>query len=173
MGRQKGEVIKPLTIDVSQFKKRFNALSGLSSYERAMKVATERKRAAWAAYKPLDRVQLYDSADDGVVLTIVTPLASRAPKRSTKGGALHAQTNVIHRPTEILAILHALALFTFDVDDPVVRQDPNKHVWWCIDCKSFKPLTDFAKDKHNVHGLAFACKTCQRKEERTVWKRAA
>lgn len=173
MVKQIGDVIESLTIDVSAFKKRFNKLSSMSSYERANTLALERKRAAWAAYRPLAREQLYDNIDDGVVLTIVTPLASRAPKRSTRNGALHAQTTVIHRPTEILAILHSLGLFLFSEEDVVVRQDPNKILHWCVACQTFKSPDSFPVVKYSIDGLAFACKTCRNKEDRYVWKRGA
>jgi hypothetical protein len=72
-----------------------------------------------------------------------------------------------------MAIAHALGLLKFESEDPVIRQDPAKKVWWCISCKSFKALTDFAPDKHNLHGLSFACKHCQRDAERKIWKKAA
>lgn len=168
----KGELIQPLTIDVSAFKKRYNSLVGLSTYERANKLALEHKWAAWAAYRPLERAQLYDSLDP-IMTTILSPYANGSSKRSTSRGILYAQSTVVQRPTEHLAIAHALGLYTFASDDPVVRQDPNKQVWWCISCKTFKPLPDFAKDKDNVHGLAFACKACQRDNERRIYKRAA
>lgn len=169
----KGELIQPLTIDVSAFKKRYNSLVGLSTYERANKLALERKRAAWAAYRPLERAQLYDTINDDVSITILKPLAVGAPRRSSKNGVMHDQTTVLHRPTEILAIIHALGLFKFDSEDPVIRQDPNKVVWYCVECNTFKPLTDFAKDRNNVHGIAFACKRCRDDAARRVYKRAA
>jgi hypothetical protein len=165
--------LRALTLDISAFKKRFNKLSSMSSYERANTIALENKRAKWAAYRPLAREQLYDNLGDSGYMTILTPNASRAPKRSTKNGILFAQSTVIHRPTEILAIIHALGFYKFMEEDWVVRQDPNKILWWCIECERFKAPTEFAPDKHHLQGLAYACKVCQRQEQRTVWKRAA
>ena len=169
----KGQLVQPLTLDLKAFKKRFVKLSGLSTYERANLIATENKRAAWAAYRPLTKAQLIDQVDDTSYMTILTPTASRAPKRSTRHGVTYEQATVLYRPTEILAIFHALGIFKFDSEDPVVRQDPNRVVWYCIECKTFKPLTEFAVDKHNVHGLSFACKRCEREGQQTTWKKAA
>lgn len=167
-----GKVIQPLTLDIQAFKKRYSTLASLSTFERANKLALENKRAKWAAYRPLEKMQLYDTLDD-ITTTILSPNANYSSKRSSKSGALYAQSTVVQRPTELLAIAHALGLYTFASDDPVVRQDPNRIVWWCISCKTFKPLADFAKDKDNVHGLSFACKHCQRDAERAVWRKAA
>jgi hypothetical protein len=167
-----GELIQPLTLDINAYKRRFNSLVNLNSFERANKRALENKRAAWAAYRPLATEQLYDTLDN-MNITILNPFASRAPRRSTVNGVLYGQTSTVHRPTEHLAIAHALGLYRFDSDDPVVRQDPHKQVWWCISCETFKPLTEFARDKDNVHGLAFACKRCQDDAKRRIYKRAA
>lgn len=168
-----GKIIQPLTIDVKAFQKRYNSMVGLSSFERANKTALENKRMKWAAYRPLATEQLIDKVDENSYSTIVTPLASRSPKRSSVNGVLYGQTTTLSRPTEILAIFHALGVFKFDSEDPVIRQDPNRIVWWCISCKSFKPLTEFAHDKHNVHGLAFACNRCRKANERYIWKKAS
>jgi len=168
----KGQVIQALTIDVGAFKKRYKTMVGLSAFERANKIALEHKRAAWAAYRPLAKEQLYDSLDP-IMTTILSPFTNGTSKRSTKGGALYAQATVVHRPTELMAIAHVLGLIKFESDDPVIRQDPNKLVWWCVECEAFKPLTDFARDKRNVHGLAFACKRCQRDFERAVWRKTS
>jgi hypothetical protein len=168
----KGQLIQPLTLDLKAFKARYKQLSGLTSYERANAIASERKRAAWAAYRPLKREQLYDSGVDMASVTILSPMASRAPKRSTHNGLMYANTTVV-RTTEILAILHALGLFKFDAEDPVIRQDPGKVLWYCIECHTFKPLTEFAAEKHNVHGLSFACKRCEREAQQVTWKKAA
>lgn len=174
MGSRKiGEVISPLNIDLEAFKKRFKALASMSTYERANSVATARKRAAWAAYRPLERTQLYDTLGDDGYITILTPNATRAPKRSTRHGALHAQSTVVHRPTEILAIIHALGLFKFMEEDWVFRQDPDKIRHWCVMCETFKTPDSFSHVKYSIDGLAFACKACQRKEDRGTWKRAA
>ena len=168
----KGEIIQPLTINVSAFKNRYKSLVGLSTYERANKIALENKRAAWAAYRPLEKAQLYDSLDP-ITTTILSPYTNGSSKRSTSRGVLYAQATVVYRPTEHMAIAHALGLLVFASDDPVVRQDPNRVVWWCVSCETFKPIAEFAKDKHNVHGLAFSCNRCRRENERKVYKRAA
>jgi hypothetical protein len=168
----KGQIIQPLVIDLKAFRKRFASLVNLSTYERANKLALENKRAKWAAYRPLEKAQLYDSLDE-INTTILSPNANYSSKRSSKGGVMYAQATVVHRPTELLAIAHALGLYTFASDDPVVRQDPNRIVWWCISCKTFKPLADFAKDKDNIHGLSFACKHCQKDSDHRIWRKAA
>jgi len=166
-----GDEITPLTIDVSAFKKRYNKLSSMSSYERANTVALERKRAAWAAYRPLAREQLYDTLDD-INATILNPFANYSSKRSTKGGVLYAQASVVLRSTEQLAIAHALGLYKFMEEDPVIRQDPNKILHWCISCETFKSPDSFIHVKYSIDGLAYACKTCRNKEQQTVWKAA-
>ncbi|MCA0455665.1 MAG: hypothetical protein LCI00_16940 [Chloroflexi bacterium] len=171
MVQKTGEVLQPLSINVESFKKRFKALSSLSTYERANKVATERKRAAWAAYRPFERAQLYDSLDE-LTATILSPFANYSSKRSTKGGVLYAQASVVLRPTEQLAIAHALGLYKFDSEDPVYRQDPGRILHWCISCQHFKSPDQFPKVKYSVDGLAYACKSCRDKEQRTVWKAA-
>lgn len=168
----KGQLIQPLTIDYAAFRKRFVKLSGLTTYERANLIALESKRAKWAAYRPLERAQLIDDLEP-VMTTILSPFANHSSKRSSKNGALYAQATVVHRPTEHMAIAHALGLLKFDSEDPVIRQDPQKKVWWCVECESFKPLADFAQDKNNLHGLSFACKSCERDSKRYVWKKAA
>ena len=56
----KGQLVQPLTLDLKAFRNRFVKLSGLSTYERANLIATENKRAAWAAYRPLTKAQLID-----------------------------------------------------------------------------------------------------------------
>ncbi len=167
-----GLLIQPLTLDVGAFKRRYNSLVNLTSYERANKLGLERKRLAWAAYRPLAREQLYDSLDP-IMTTILSPFANGSSKRSTKNGVLYGQATVVHRPTEHLAIAHALGLIKFESDDPVVRQDPNKIVRYCITCKTFKPLTDFTHDKHNISGLSFACSRCRKDSDRLIWKKAA
>lgn len=167
-----GQLIQPLTLDVSAFKRRYNSLVNLTSFERANKLGLERKRAKWAAYRPLDKDQLYDSLDP-IMTTILSPFSNGSSKRSTKGGVMYAQATVVYRPTEHLAIAHALGLIKFASDDPVIRQDPNKIVRWCIACGTFKSLTDFAHDKHNISGLSFACKRCQEDNKRRVYRRAA
>lgn len=167
-----GKIIQPLTLDVSAFKRRYNSLVHLSTFERANKRALEHKRLKWAAYRPLENMQLYDSLDE-ITATILSPFANHSSKRSTKSGVLYAQSTVVQRPTELLAIAHALGLYKFASDDPVVRQDPNRVMWYCIECETFKPLTEFAKDRHNVHGLAFACNRCRKENERKIYKRAA
>jgi len=168
----KRQTIQCLTLDVKAFKKRYSSLASLSTYELANKLAVENKRAKWAAYRPLAREQLYDSLDP-IMATILSPYTNGTAKRSTKGGVLYAQASVVHRPTEHMAIAHALGLLVFASDDPVIRQDPNRVVWYCVECNTFKPLTEFARDKHNVHGLAFACNRCRKENERKVFKRAA
>ncbi len=167
-----GLLIQPLTLDVSTFKRRYNSLVNLTSYERANKLGLERKRLAWAAYRPLAREQLYDSLDP-IMTTILSPFSNGSSKRSTKGGVLYAQATVVYRPTEHMAIAHALGLIKFDSEDIVIRQDPGKVVRWCISCGAFKALTDFAHDKHNISGLSFACKRCQEDNKRRVYRRAA
>lgn len=168
----KREIIQPLTLDITRFKQRYKQLTGLTHYERANWIATEHKRAKWAAYRPLAKEQLYDSLDE-ITTTILSPYANYSSKRSTKGGVLYAQATVVHRPTELLAIAHALALYKFPSEDIVIRQDPGKVVWYCIHCRTFKPLTEFAPEKHNVHGLSFACKRCEQDINRGVWRKAA
>lgn len=163
--------IQALTIDVSAFKKRYSKLSSMSAYERANTVALENKRAKWAAYRPLAREQLYDTLDD-VNATILSPFANYSSKRSTKGGALYAQASVVLRSTELLAIAHALGLYRFMEEDFVVRQDPGRILHWCIACQCFKSPDQFPKVKYSVDGLAYACKSCRDKDQRTVWKAA-
>lgn len=169
-----GKLIQPLVLDVKAFKQRYKKLIGLSSFERANLKGLEAKRRAWAAYRPLANEQLHDGGLEIARITLLNPYASRAPKRSTHSGAnWYEQSTVIHRPTEILALLHALGVYKFDHEDIVIRQDPNRIVWYCVECKSFKPLAEFMSDKSNPHGLAFACNRCRRDNERKVFKRAA
>lgn len=167
-----GQLIQPLTLDVSAFKRRYNSLVNLTSFELANKLGLENKRRAWAAYRPLASEQLYDNLDP-IMTTILSPFSNGSSKRSTKGGVMYSQATVVYRPTEHLAIAHALGLIKFDSEDVVIRQDPGKIVRWCISCGSFKSLDMFAKDHHNISGLSFACKRCQEDNKRKIYRRAA
>ncbi len=172
MGIIHDDLVRPLVLDIQAFKRRYQSLVGLTSYERSNKIALESKRSKWAAYRPLDKDQLYDSLDP-IMTTILSPYTNGSSKRSTKGGVMYSQATVVYRPTEHMAIAHALGLIKFASDDPVIRQDPNKVVRWCISCGSFKTLDMFAKDHHNVSGLAFACSRCREDNKRRIYRRAA
>ena len=163
-----GHCSYPLTLDIRALKQRYASLINLTTYQRANKRALEHRRAAWATYRPLAKDQLYDSLDP-IMTTIRSPYTN-GTSRHTKNGVWHSQAAVVYRPTEHMAIAHALGLYTFASDDPVVRQDPHLNVWYCIQCKVHKPLTEFAHDKTNIHGLAFACKRCQDESKRRVYK---
>lgn len=167
-----GTLTQPLVLDVAKYKQQFKAAKE-TSFERCNRIATENKLAKWAAYRPLAAEQLYDTIDDNISVTILSPFASRAPKRSTSKGLLYAQLTVIHRPTEILAILHSMGLFKFESEDYVERQEPNIQMRWCITCKASRPIALFAKDRSNPSGLAFCCIRCQKDLERGVWRKAA
>lgn len=167
-----GKLLQPLTLDVNAFKRRYKSLVGLSSFERANLKALEHKRAAWAAYRPLATEQLYDTLDN-MNITILNPFASRAPRRSTVNGVLYGQTSTVHRPTEHLAVAHALGLFKFPEEDLFERQVPDRKVRWCITCKAFRPIELFEKDRHNPSGLAFCCTKCRKDLDRGIWRKAA
>lgn len=142
-----------------------------SIFEKINSSSAERKAAAWAVYQPLTRSQLFDSLIDEPPSVVLGMNDDKAPARSTLNGAMYAQVMIILRPTEILAVCHALGLLKFDSDDPVVRQEPNVKKRWCIKCGS-RPLDMFGHNKHVPSGIAFMCKSCHDSNRRGVWRKS-
>lgn len=143
----------------------------LTRYQRALAQAETAKRAQWDTYQPLRLEQLYDDLDT-LNAALLNPMANHTSKRATKGGVLYGVSDVVLRPTEHLAIAHALKLYKFESEDPVQRQDPHRQVWYCIACKTFKAHGEFDRDKRNIHGRAFACKKCRKDAARFVWHKS-
>jgi len=167
------KVIQSLTLDVSAFKQRFKTAASLSAYERINKKALEIKQAKWAAHEPLARQQLFDSLIDEPPHVLLGGQSTNAPARSTINGVMYAQALADLRPTEILMVLHALGLFKFEEEDPVIRLEPVRKVRWCIGCKTFKATGMFATDMRNPSGLAFCCVRCRIDNERSIFRRSS
>ena len=166
-----GHCTYPLTLDIRAFKQRYASLINLTTYQRSNKRALEYRRAAWAAYRPLAKDQLYDSLDP-IMTTIRSPYTNGTSKH-TKGGVLYTQAAVVYRPTEHMAIAHALGLFKFSEEDLFEHQIPDRKVRWCITCKAFRPIDVFEKVRHNPSGLAFCCTKCRKDLNRGIWHKVA
>ena len=169
-------VIKPLVLDTTRFKKEFSRLHGMTTYQRAMDKAIDSKADKWLSYTPLSKAQLFDTVDESVTITIVCMTAGGqlTHARSTRGGPTwHNNLTLIARPTEIRAILHAQGLLTLDSDFVVVRQEPNKELRWCIICKSHHEVSNFVPHKRYLNGLSFACKTSLKEAKLGVWRKVA
>lgn len=169
------KIVKPITLNYEKFKREYKRLEGMSSFQRAMDVAIDKKADAWLSYTPLSKDQLFDTADRRDIMTIVVPFGGRlCHARSTyRGAPWYGQRTVLSRPTHTLAILHALGMFVLDSDFVVIRQEPNKQLRWCVICKTTHNVTEFAQNKRYLNGLAFACKRAQAEKSSYVWRRVA
>lgn len=170
------DVIKPIQMDIRRFKKEYARLAAMTTYQRAMDKAIDSKADKWLSYKPLSKMQLFDTVDASCSVTIVSGIAggNLSQARSTYHGATwYEQRTILARPTEMLAVLHAQGFLILDTDFVVVRQEPNKELRWCIICKSHHEVSDFKPHKKYLNGLSFACKKSLEDAKRGIWRKVA
>lgn len=170
------KILQPLKMDVGRFKREFSRLSKMTTYQRAMDKAVDAKADKWLDYVPLTQAELFDDVVEGVHITLVAMAVdgNLAHTRSTHRGArFHKQQTVIHRPTEMKAILHAQGLLVIESDFVVIRQEPSKEMRWCIVCRKNHEVTDFVPHKRYLNGLSYACKRSLADGKRGAWRKAA
>ena len=169
-------VLQPLKIDIGRFKREYKRLAGMTTYQRAMDKAIDIRADKWMNYTPFTQAELFDDVVEGVHITLVAMAVdgNLAHTRSTHRGArFHKQQTVIHRPTEMKAILHAQGLLVIESDFVVVRQEPNREYRWCIVCKRSHEVADFMPHKRYLNGLSYACKRSLADGKRGTWRKAA
>lgn len=126
----------------------------MSIYDTINQRAAANKAAAWQAYTPLTLEQL------GKEVHTHDKATEREPE----------DVVIVHRPTEIMALKHAIHRMTFDYELPVERQAVSVVTRWCIICKSRHTLDMFPVDKRTPSGLAFGCRKGRRDLERSVFR---
>lgn len=152
----------------------------LTRFGLALATAEAKKKQAWADYQPLTRAQLWDDLKGNTVLDMpneatvtiktLTP-PENASTRSTLGSPRPvAVLTTVKRPTEAMAIRHAQGFYVLDTDMVFERQAPELAQWYCVQCKHFKPLPNFARDNRYPAGIAFWCNECRHDYERGVWR---
>lgn len=168
--------IQPIKLNYEKFRKEYKRLSSMTTFARAMDKAIDIKADKWLDYVPLTQAELFDDVVEGVHITLVAMAVDGqlAHTRSTHRGArFHKQQTVIHRPTEMKAILHAQGLLVIESDFVVIRQEPNKEMRWCIVCKKSHEVADFMPNKRYLNGLSFACRKALDEGRRGTWRHAA
>lgn len=163
-------------------KTEYARLCAMTSFQRANERAERSKAAAWRAYEPLSKKQLVDSLDERDFVTLVMPRPNgeiASAGRSSR--ILHAddgEYNYIHlrlvrRPTELLAVLHALGFLTLDSDFVVVRQEPFRELRYCIYHKTHHIVTDFVPSRKYLNGLSFACRKSLADAKQGIWQKVS
>lgn len=148
-----------------------------TTFERANRIAEERKAAAWAAYTPLPRAAFIDDWARRSVLivndlkpdeccqpeTVTIPAYGDTGQKATFGGPqMRAAHAVLARPTELSATAAAYAGHWID-DLIVIRMaKDNSSKRKCCLCNKEVPVIQFAKDKRNWTGLAWYCAECRK-----------
>lgn len=163
-----------MTIDIEAYKQRFRELKQQTTYERVNQSASMRKRYQQRLIKPLTTAQLqddFDSVEYGVTLTDINP--HKSARRSTQAGGLYGQVSVIMRATERLSILHALGVFKFMEEDPVIRLNELPALRYCISCKRKKETIRFVFRPQWLHGWSYECTECKAKQTDKVWRKRA
>jgi hypothetical protein len=168
------KILQPLKMDIGRFKREFNRLSKMTTFQRALDVAIDKKADRWLDYVPLSKAQLFDTPYLDKPITVLRPMAngSLAPARSTFRGAMQEQISILHRPTEAIAILHAMGFFVLPSDLAVIRVEPIADMRYCILCKKHHLITEFAQNKHFPNGIHFACKRSLGENNGGFWRRA-
>ncbi len=170
------KVIEPLQLNIGRFKREFSRLSKMTTFERAMDKAIDIKADRWLDYRPLSREQLFDSPQNiNAKTTIVVPFGGQlSHARSTyRGTSFYGQKTILARPTETLALLHALGMYIIETDFVVVRQEPGREERFCIICKTSHAVADFVVSKRYLNNLSFACKRALAEGKREIWRYAA
>lgn len=162
--------LQPLALNLTRFKAEYKRLSNMTTYQRAMDTAVERKANAWMAYKSLSKMQLLDDLQPSVVTIRVPIHAGNGVRRSTFQGAVYAQATVIWRPTELMAIARALGFPILDIDMLFERYIPIREMRYCFKCKHSKAINQFGKNRHYPGGFDFWCRDCKRDASRGVWR---
>lgn len=169
------KILQPLSLDVGRFKREFNRLSKMTTYQRCMDKAIDIRADKWMSYVPLTKAELFD--DEMKNITVVSTFANGelSSSRSThRGAGWHTQYTVLARPTEVKAILHAQGLLVLESDFVVIRQEPAREIRWCIKCKTHHAISDFKYQPHRyLNGFSFACRRALEDGKRGTWKYAA
>lgn len=169
------KVLQPITLNYQKFKREYKRLEAMTTFARAMDKAIDSKADKWLSYHPLSREQLFDTCDENMHITIVALTAGGefTSGRSTHRGATWLkQFNIIKRPTEMKAVLHAQGLLVLESDFVVVRQEPSREIRYCIVCKRHHEVADFVSHKRYLNGLSYACKRSLADTQRGIWRKA-
>ena len=126
----------------------------ITSFERINRASAANKQAAWKAYTPLTLEQLGKEVHNH----------DKAVEREPE------DVVIVHRPTEIMALKHALYRMKFESEMPVERQTVSVVTRYCIICKVRHTLDMFPVDKRTPSGLAFGCRKGRRDLERSVFR---
>jgi hypothetical protein len=70
------KVIQPLRLNVDRFKREYKRLSAMTTFQRAMDVAIDKKADKWMAYTPLTKAQLFDTPHLDQPIAILRPMAT-------------------------------------------------------------------------------------------------
>jgi hypothetical protein len=169
------KILQPIRLNVDKFKREYKRLAVMTTYQRALDVAIDKKADKWLDYVPLSKAQLFD--DEMKNITVVSTFANGelSSTRSThRGGGFHTQYTVLARPTEMKAILHAQGLLVLESDFVVVRLEPVREIRWCIKCKTHHAISDFKyQPKRYLNGFSFACRRALDDGKKGTWKYAA
>lgn len=168
------KLLKPLKLDIGRFKREYKRLASMTTFQRALDVAIDKKADKWLDYVPMSKAQLFDTPYLDKPITVLRPMAngSLAPARSTFRGAMQEQISILHRPTEAIAILHALGFYVLPSDFAVIRIESIEEMRYCILCKKTHNVSEFAPNKHFPNGLSFACKRSLGENNGGFWRRA-
>lgn len=142
-----------------------------TSFERANRIAEERKRAAWAAYVPLPREAFID---DWLHQRVTIAVIGDTGTRSTFGSAQKRATgDTIMRPTELTATANCFSSTGQGQEAIVVirlEREDMRESRKCARCMRVQTLDKFDRDKRYPSGVAFYCRRCR--EELRVRKAA-
>lgn len=165
--------LKPLQLDIGCFKAEFKRRAAMTSYQRAMDTAIDKKADAWLSYTPLSKMQLMDDLQPSLV-TVRTPInAGNGVKRSTFQGIEFAQATIVWRPTELMATARALGYPVLDEDMLFERFIPERNQRYCFRCKRTKDVSQFAVDLRFPGERAFWCTNCRIDNDKLVWRIAS
>ena len=126
----------------------------ITSFERINRASAANKAAAWKVYTPLTLEQL------GKEVYTHDKLVEREPE----------DVVIVHRPTEIMALKHALYRMKFESEMPVERQTMSVVTRWCVICKVRHTLDMFVPDKRTPSGLSFGCQRGRAGLARSVFR---
>lgn len=148
-----------------------------TTYQRAMERAADIRADRWLAYTPLTAEQLSDKdvdteAADRITVATFGIQGHTYSFSTSRSQARYRHYRVIQRPTEALAIRHALNNPVLDCDFeplPVLSIQPQR---WCIVCKCSHPVKDFVRHHKYLHGISYVCKSRIKVKRYGAWQMA-
>lgn len=160
--------------NIAESKRQMN----MTTYQRAMERAADKRADRWLAYVPLTPIQLSDKdvdteAADRITIATFGILGHTYSFSTSRSQARYRHYRVIHRPTEALAIRHALNNPVLDCDFepiPALTIQPQR---FCIVCKCSHPVKDFVRHHRYLHGLSYVCKAKIKFKRQGAWQLSA